>query len=91
MDAETISKDNCCELGKWLYGEAKVKFGKLSSHTNCIAKHKAFHIEAGKVAKTINAKKFQEAETMINSGTPYALASSGVGVAVMAFRKEAAI
>lgn len=89
MDAETISKDNCCDLGKWLYGEAKVKFGKLSTHADCTAKHKAFHVEAGKVAKTINAKKFQEAEAMINSGTPYAAASSGVGVSVMALRKEA--
>lgn len=23
MDAPTIGKDNCCELGKWLHGEAK--------------------------------------------------------------------
>lgn len=21
MDAETIGKDNCCQLGVWLYGE----------------------------------------------------------------------
>lgn len=23
LDASTISKDNCCDLGKWLHGEAK--------------------------------------------------------------------
>lgn len=25
MDAVTIAKDNCCELGKWLYGEGKIE------------------------------------------------------------------
>ena len=23
MDVGTLAKDNCCELGKWLHGEAK--------------------------------------------------------------------
>ncbi len=91
MDAETIAKDNCCELGKWLHGDAKTNFGKLASHSNCLSKHAIFHVEAGKVAKAINAKKFQEAETMINSGTAFASASSGVGVAIIQLKKEAAL
>jgi len=91
MDAETIAKDNCCDLGKWLHGDAKSKFGRLASHSTCIAKHAAFHVEAGKVAKTINAKKYQEAEAMINSGTPFASASSAVGVAIIGLKKEAGL
>jgi hypothetical protein len=89
MDASSISKDSCCELGKWLHGEAKVKFGSLPSHSACVAKHAAFHIEAGKVAQTINARKFTEAEAMLNAGTPYTAASSAVGVAVLKLKKEA--
>jgi len=89
MDASTISKDNCCDLGKWLHGEAKTKFSSLQSHYACVAKHAAFHLEAGKVAQAINAKKFAEAEAMLNSGTPYASASSAVGVAIMQLKKEA--
>ena len=89
MDASTITKDNCCELGKWLHGEAKAKFSSLQSHSACVAKHAAFHLEAGKVAQAINAKKFTEAETMLNTGTPYASASSAVGVAIMQLKKEA--
>ena len=27
LDAATIGKDNCCELGKWLYGPGKAEFG----------------------------------------------------------------
>ena len=89
MDAETIKKDNCCELGKWLHGEAKTKFGRLTSHAECVQKHAAFHIEAGKVATAINAKKYVEAEAMINAGTTFAEASSALGVAIMRLKKEA--
>jgi methyl-accepting chemotaxis protein len=89
MDAETISKDNCCELGKWLHGEAKAKFGRLASYSTCVSKHATFHVEAGKIAKTINAKKFQEAEAMLGSSTAYAAASGAVGVAIIELKKEA--
>ena len=91
MDITTISKDNCCELGKWLHGEAKPKFGGLQSYVSCVAKHAAFHVEAGKVAQAINAKKFLEADAMLNAGTVYTLASSAVGVAIIQFKKEAGL
>ena len=51
MDVATISKDNCCELGKWLHSEAKTKFGSLQSYKQCVAKHALFHTEASKVAQ----------------------------------------
>lgn len=88
MDAVTIAKDNCCELGKWLHGEAKTKLGKLASYTQCVAKHAEFHTEASKVAHAINAKKFAEAEAMLNSGAPYMKISSAVGVSILALKKE---
>ncbi len=91
MDAGTIAKDNCCELGKWLHGEAKAKFSRLNSYAECIAKHAVFHVEAGKVASAINSKKYTEAEAMLNSGTPYAAASNAVGVAIIHLKKEAGI
>jgi methyl-accepting chemotaxis protein len=91
MDAETITKDNCCELGKWLHGDAKSKYGHLPSHSECIARHAAFHIEAGKVAKAINAKKFAEAEAMIDMNTPYADASRDVAGAILKLKKESGL
>lgn len=89
MDATTLAKDNCCDLGKWLYGEAKASFGHLASHAECIKKHATFHVEAAKVASAINAKKYPEAEAMLGGGTSYAQASSAVGVAVIQLKKEA--
>ncbi|MGB9129121.1 MAG: CZB domain-containing protein [Thiobacillus sp.] len=91
MDAATISKDNCCDLGKWLHGEGKTKCGSLPGHADCVRKHAAFHVEAGKVASAINAKNYSQAESMLASGTSYASASSAVGVAIMQLKKAAAL
>ena len=91
MDAISIAKDNCCELGQWLHGEAKAKFGKLSSYSECVTKHAAFHVEAGKIASTINAKHFAKAETMLSPGSVYNTVSNTVATAIMRLKKEASL
>jgi len=91
LDALTIAKDNCCELGKWLHGEAKGKYSTLPGYRTCVAGHAAFHVEAGKVATTINAGRFDEASDMMNAGRPYAKASSAVGAAIMQLKTEAGL
>jgi len=91
MDAATISKDNCCELGKWLHGEAKTKFAGMAAHSECLKSHATFHVEAGQIAKTINEKKFDAAEAMLGSGTGYDSATRAVGLAIMRLKKEAGL
>ncbi len=91
LDAAAIAKDNCCDLGKWLHGEAKARYGQLPSFSACVAKHAAFHAEAGKVAHAINAKIFDEAESMLGAGTGYAAASTAAGAAILHLKKEAAL
>lgn len=89
MDASTIAKDNCCELGKWLHGEGKTQCGSLASYATALSKHAAFHVEAGKVASAINAKKYTEAEAMLGGSSAFAAVSGEVGVAIMRLKKEA--
>jgi Chemoreceptor zinc-binding domain len=91
MDAETIAKDNCCDLGKWLHGDAKRDFAAVASLSECVTMHAAFHVEAGKVASAINAKKFTAAETMIDPNSPYARASSAVVKAILKLKAEVAV
>jgi methyl-accepting chemotaxis protein len=91
MDAATIGKDNCCELGKWLQAEGKSMFGSLTSFRECAAAHTAFHTAAGKIATAINAKKYAEAEKMLGAGTAYGDASYAVGGAIIRLKKEAAL
>lgn len=89
LDAASISKDNACPLGQWLHGEAKAKYAGLKSYSRCLADHAAFHREAGKIAAAINSAQYAQAEAMLAGGTPYATASSNVGVAILQLRKEA--
>jgi len=90
LDAVCIGKDYCCELGKWLHGEGKTRFSLLETYAKCVARHKTFHDEAGKIARAINADRYAEATDMLKSSAPFAKASSAVGLAIMDFRKEAA-
>ncbi len=88
LDSGSISKDSECEFGKWLYGEAKTKYGHLATYKDCVAKHTQFHKEAGKVASAINEGKFTEAEKMLRSGSIFTSASTEVAAAVTTLKNE---
>ncbi|MBI4294484.1 MAG: CZB domain-containing protein [Betaproteobacteria bacterium] len=89
LDADTIAQDNCCELGKWLHGEAKAKLQRFVSYSECISEHAAFHAEAAKVARAINSKQYAEAEAMLCAGARYATASASVAAAIVHLGQEA--
>ncbi len=86
MDVASICKDNCCELGKWLHAEGKAAHGHVSEFAQVIAKHRDFHVEAGKVASLINWQKYDEAERMLSSPT-YSAASTDVVSALLRLKK----
>jgi hypothetical protein len=90
MDAATIAKDDCCMLGKWLYGEAKQQYAGLETYKSLVVSHKAFHVQAGKVAGFVNAHQYQDAEAALAMGTPYTIASNEVGQLIIRLRKETA-
>ena len=89
VDAATIGKDNCCELGKWLYGEGKLQLGSKPEFQALIERHRGFHTEAGKVATLINNKKYTEAETALGATTPFGMASAETGMAINRLKKVA--
>jgi methyl-accepting chemotaxis protein len=89
LDVATISKDNCCEFGIWLYGDAKNQFQKLPAYVNCLSSHAEFHTAAGKVAAAINAKKTAEAEAMMAAGSPFSETSKKVSVAIIELKNAA--
>jgi len=52
LDPGSITRDNVCELGKWLYGEGK---GQMSgeAHSELTAAHAAFHKEAARIVSEV--------------------------------------
>lgn len=91
LDADRTAKDDCCALGMWLHGDAKAQFSRLETYSTCVARHKTFHDEAGKIALAINAGQYEAAKEMLNSASPFAKASSALGLAIIDFRMQAAI
>jgi hypothetical protein len=90
IDAANIGRDNCCVLGQWLYGDGKAKYGTKPEFHSLLDKHKAFHVEAGKVCQMINSKRYDEAEKALSTQSSYSAASNAVTSALVTMRRIAA-
>jgi methyl-accepting chemotaxis protein len=88
LNAETYGKDNCCELGKWLYGEGQTQYGKYNAFSELVSRHAAFHKVAEKVALAINAKDYILAEYLLGEVGEYAAASHEVHKAIAKLKLE---
>ena len=88
LDVAVYENDNLCELGKWLYGDGKAKYGKLNAYSDLISSHATFHKLAGKVVQAINAKDFKHAELLLGSDGEYAAASRLVHSAIQKIKLE---
>lgn len=86
LDAAIVARDDCCEVGQWLYGEGGRPYRTTPQFTTLMDSHKAFHLEAGKVADLVNAGRFDEAASMVEGGTPFAATSLAVGMAAKALQ-----
>ncbi|WP_374318581.1 methyl-accepting chemotaxis protein [Aquabacterium sp.] len=82
LDAETICRDDCCALGKWLHGPGGAQWGSKPAFVALVTKHAGFHKSAGEVARKINAGSYAEAERLIGGGSEFALASTEVSMAL---------
>ena len=89
LDFATISKDNCCDFGQWLHHEdTHPQIAHLQSYQDCMKQHAIFHVEAGKVAAIINAKKYDQAQQLLGSDSSFGKASNAVGASIMRLKKD---
>ena len=89
MDAAVLAKDNQCDLGKWLYGEAQALYGMRPAHALCLARHAATHVEAARVAAVLNAQCRDEARRMLADGLSFSQASSAFILALIELENQA--
>lgn len=90
LDVATISCDDKCELGKWVYGKGSHQHDGLPEFNRLRESHKAFHRQAGAVAREINAQRYANAEAMLEAGTPFTKATDSVVESIRALRQLAA-
>lgn len=89
MDAALLAKDNQCDLGKWLYGQAQARYGMRPAHALCLARHAAIHVEAARVAAVLNAQCRDEAQRMLADGLSFSQASSAFILALIELENQA--
>ena len=49
LDIGTLSQDDVCAIGKWLYGEGKTLYGHLPEYETARQVHAELHLCAGEV------------------------------------------
>jgi len=78
LDVATIRRDDCCALGKWIYGAGGQRYGQLPLFSQLVEQHKTFHLETGRVAELVNAGKTEEANRLLQGGSPFIRAGRAV-------------
>jgi len=78
-DAVTAGKDNACQLGQWLHGEAKAKLAGRPDYAVLVSAHAEFHRQAAAVIRTVESGQLDKARGELdNSESAYRKASSRV-------------
>jgi methyl-accepting chemotaxis protein len=78
LKADAISRDDGCELGKWIYSEGKAVLGQTDEFAKLVSDHKHFHQCAGSVAHSINERRFDAATDNIGPKSAFTEASNKV-------------
>lgn len=87
IDANTLRRDDCCALGKWIHGNGEQSYGQSPRFSELKERHRVFHVVAGDVADQINAGQYTQAKDAIASNTRYNEATRAV-VRVLSFIKR---
>lgn len=88
LDGAKVSKDNECDLGKWIYGEGAT-YKSLTAYAKLQAAHAQFHKCAGQIVSHANGGKKADAEALLKPDGEFAKRSSETVTAIMQMRKEA--
>lgn len=77
VDTAMLSRDDCCALGKWIYGDGQ-RLANRASFSELLARHATFHIVAGQVGDMINQRHMVQAEDALAPGTSFSNATAAV-------------
>jgi hypothetical protein len=82
IDTSVIDRDDCCDLGKWLYADAQEILWGRPEFQSLLLHHKEFHLLTGAVAEVINNQQYELAEAYLSHDTQLAHSSGEVGAAI---------
>jgi hypothetical protein len=83
LDVDTIRRDDCCQLGQWLYSDGRAVYGHTPEFSKLLATHESFHVVASIVANIINGKDYAQARSMLEGSSQFSAASTDVALAIL--------
>jgi len=63
---EQICRDDQCELGRWLHGQGRQRWGSRPGFTELLDDHKQFHLAAGEIASLIAKRAVGDAARLLD-------------------------
>lgn len=88
FDVATVRRDDCCALGKWIYGNGRARWGHQPGLTNLMNSHAQFHKEASRIAEAANRGDQNQVSAMIAAGTDFARATQSTVMALRSLDTE---
>ena len=85
LDSEKISRDDCCDVGRWLHGPGKGRWSGNAAFEHLVDRHRQFHRCAGAVAQVSNTGDTNGALNMLGANTDFAAAAREVAMAIKQF------
>jgi hypothetical protein len=82
IDTSAMGRDDCCDLGKWLYAVGQEIHWSRPEFQSLVLHHKEFHLLTGAVAEVINNQQYELAEAYLSQDTQLAHSSCEVGAAI---------
>lgn len=65
LQAQRVSQDDCCELGRWLHGSGRERLGHYPAFGMLVARHRFFHQQAATVVSLHQAGEQQQAQQLL--------------------------
>ncbi len=88
LDIATISRDDCCALGKWIHGPGGHRHGRNPRFGDLKAKHRDFHLSVGEIARKINRGRHDDAENLLGTGSSFTALSTDIVSVLNRFKNE---
>ena len=82
FDLETVRRDDCCPLGKWLHGPGNKRWGHQPGFTHLVSTHARFHQQAGLVAEAANRGDASQVTRLLDIGSAFSQATQATVLAL---------
>ncbi|MGC8465053.1 MAG: CZB domain-containing protein [Acidimicrobiales bacterium] len=76
IDPETASRDDVCDIGKWLYGPGAQLYSNLLEYQDVVEAHATFHSVAGNCAAAIRTSGSRSLTAIFEAQSEFSRASA---------------